>query len=135
MRNCSIASPPHEKRPVLIRLPPDAVPPQLLRRARLVRMGAAILGTLLHVPLILGVIALLEGRFAIAALAFAGHLLLSMVALPSLVLWPAFPPRLVALVGKGFILRPLRTHLLLQLLSLVFALLLGLLLWAIFWVA
>ena len=105
----------------------------MLRSARLVRPRAAVLGTLLHAPLAVGVIALLEGRFAIAAFGFAGHLLLALVNLPSLVLLPTFPGRFIALVLRAFVARSPWIFALLQLASVVFGVVFGLLLWAVFW--
>lgn len=113
-----------------IRHPPDAVPHQLLRRTRLMQTRAAILGILLHVPLTLGVVALLEGRFLVAAIGISLHLGLSLITPPAYVLAPFFPARFVAVIGRAFVSRSRWPFALLHLASLLLCAALGALLWA-----
>ena len=115
---------------MFIRLPSDAIPREFVRRAHLTRIRAAILGTLLHAPMVLGVIALLEGRFGLAALGFAIHVLLG--ALPALALLPLFPRTVVAFFGRLF-LKPRLAFALLECVSIVFGFPVGLLLWTTLW--
>ena len=119
---------------VFTRLPTNSVPPDLLRHARMARLRAILLGITLHLPLAFGVVALLEMRFAFAAIGLGVHILFSLFAAPGLALLPLLPARVLSHTAQ-WLLRPRHIFLRTQCLSLAFGILLGVLIWAVVWAA